>query len=180
MRHQLLDLKKLVVIRDDREKNPFPSDYFAAQATMKVRHLKTADYTFEGAEHLVCIERKESWQEIALNIGKAENRKRFEDMLERMRQFPIRMLIITEDITSLHNFEAYRSMTTRETLLRWYIRVTMEHGVPMHVIGSRKRAKFFMQTLTQKLVEYANAYNQRQSRSVVTFDGLMQQHKDSK
>lgn len=76
---------KFLVVRDTREKEGQGWQFAPSKnsAGTVVRTLKTGDYTIEGHEDTLCIERKGSVAEIAGNVYQA----RFERELERMASF---------------------------------------------------------------------------------------------
>lgn len=82
-----------VILIDQQEKKPFT---FGRQKT-KTTHLKTGDYTLEGLEDKICIERK-SLQDLASSITK----QRFWNEMERMSSINKSYLLLecsSEDIT---------------------------------------------------------------------------------
>lgn len=74
------------IIIDSREQQPweFPHHITAVQK------LDTGDYSIQGLENLLCIERKKSVSEIANNITE----KRFKDVIERMAQYKYSFLLL--------------------------------------------------------------------------------------
>lgn len=70
------------IIRDTREKTGWQFDWYDIEVID--RKLATGDYTIEGLEEVLCIERKKSPSELALNVGKL--RKTFEKELQRMSE----------------------------------------------------------------------------------------------
>jgi len=76
------------VIIDTKEQLPWQFTSVAVART--IRHkLPTGDYTIEGLEDELCIERKRNVAEFATNATEA----RFERELKRMAQFPYAFLI---------------------------------------------------------------------------------------
>lgn len=88
------------VLQDSKEK--YPWDLTAYGAEQVVKGLKTGDYTLEGYENIVCIERKRNTGEIAMNLG--SKRKQFYAELERMTAFEHRYLILEFSYTDVLNF----------------------------------------------------------------------------
>jgi len=84
------------VIIDTREQLPWE---FALHSTAK-RKLDTGDYSIEGLEHLLCIERKKSVAEIANNIAE----KRFKDVLERMNKMQYPFMLFEFDLEDVYTF----------------------------------------------------------------------------
>ena len=82
---------KLVVIKDTREQKGWIFHKGDACDGMKLNALKTGDYTLEGFEDAVCIERKRSVEEIANNVGK--EKKRFDAEMLRIQEYPFKYII---------------------------------------------------------------------------------------
>lgn len=83
-------MRKYKVIQDTREKKPwsFPiKDYCEGSV---VSTLKTGDYSIEGLENILCIERKRSTGEFCGNISKS----RWDRELVRMSKFEHAYLIL--------------------------------------------------------------------------------------
>ena len=76
------------IICDTREQKPLTFNEYEDVFTIR-KGLKTGDYTVEGFEDRLCIERKQSVSEIASNI----TQKRFTKELERMAEFPHSFLV---------------------------------------------------------------------------------------
>jgi ERCC4-type nuclease len=74
------------IIVDTREQQPW---HFSEFATAK-RKLDTGDYSIEGFEDILCIERKKSIAEIANNITE----KRFKNFIARMSQYKHAYMLI--------------------------------------------------------------------------------------
>ena len=84
--------RKYKVIKDTREKDGwFFSEYDMCLGT-EIGTLNTGDYTLEGFEDVVCIERKASVSEIAMNLGR--KKKAFYNEMERMKDFDFRYLLL--------------------------------------------------------------------------------------
>lgn len=76
------------IIVDTREKLPWLFGF--STASISHQKLNTGDYSIEGLEDVLCIERKKSVSELANNI----TTDRFQRELERMSQFPYKFLIL--------------------------------------------------------------------------------------
>jgi len=81
------------VIIDTREQQPWS---FANHTTAH-RKLDTGDYSIEGLEHIVCIERKKSSSEFATNIVES----RFTDVIMRLSQLKYSFLLLEFDLEDL-------------------------------------------------------------------------------
>ena len=52
----------MIIIQDTREQSPFDFSFY--DCDVSIATLKTGDYTIEGYEEIVCIERKKSASKI--------------------------------------------------------------------------------------------------------------------
>jgi ERCC4-type nuclease len=84
------------IIVDTREQNPWE---FGNHTTSRIK-LDTGDYSIEGLEHLLAIERKQSVSEVANNITE----KRFPAFLERLSEIPHRFMLFEFDLEDVYNF----------------------------------------------------------------------------
>jgi ERCC4-type nuclease len=81
--------KKFTAIIDTREQQPLRF-YCTEMEEVVVATLKTGDYTIQGLEDVMCIERKATVLELYNNINEA----RFWRELERMQKFKYRFLVL--------------------------------------------------------------------------------------
>ena len=93
---------KYKVICDTREKNAWDFEILESCSGMDISCLKTGDYTLEGYESILCIERKASTSEIAGNLG--INKKRFDAEMERISHYPQAFLILEFSMSDLLDF----------------------------------------------------------------------------
>ena len=84
----------MVIIVDSKEKIPYRFDNFRPLPEIKVANLPTGDYTVEGFEDKIVVERK-SLIDAFGTFGKG--RKRFENELERMVDFEYAAVVIEGD-----------------------------------------------------------------------------------
>ena len=80
------------IIVDTREQHPWELKHY----TTASRKLDTGDYSVEGFENILCIERKYSISEFVNNMGE----KRFKDVLERMQPYQYSFIIKYNSISS--------------------------------------------------------------------------------
>lgn len=84
------------IVIDTREQKPWS---FAACNTV-VKKLDTGDYSIEGLENILCIERKHSVSEIANNISE----QRFKDELQRMSNYLYRFILLEFSLQDVLNY----------------------------------------------------------------------------
>lgn len=124
-------MDKYTVLKDNKEKSGWFFYPDKDCAGMKDVHLKTADYTIEGLEELLCIERKKTVAELSQNITEL----RFAKEIERMMKFKYRYIICEFDMYKITVFPK-------------------ESGLPEHII---KKLKIPPGYIKLKISEYERA-----------------------
>lgn len=102
--------------------------------------LDTGDYSVQGLEHVVRIERK-SLPDIIACVGR--ERDRFDKEVQRLLAFPVRLLIVEATWNQIEGHEPANpqwrgSITSPQvigSLLSWTAR-----GLPVHIAGDHQRA----------------------------------------
>lgn len=90
----------ITVIKDTREQNGFDLEFYGFNVIN--RKLDIGDYSIEGMEDLLSIERKASTAEIALNFGKKT--KQFDAEITRMKNIKHVYLICEFTLDTLLKF----------------------------------------------------------------------------
>lgn len=99
--HQDLRPENITVLVDSREKTPPAIDLLLPTSRAK---LQTGDYSVLGLEQLVRVERK-SLQDLVMCVGR--ERERFDRCIERLRYFPLAVLVIEASESSVE-LKSYR------------------------------------------------------------------------
>ena len=99
----------MIIIQDTREQSPFSFAFYECETT--VATLKTGDYTLQGYEEIVAIERKKSTSELATNLGKY--RDRFEREMERLSEFEHKYIVCEFTESDLLQFPLNSSIPKR-------------------------------------------------------------------
>lgn len=89
----MTNYSNFTIIVDTREQQPWVFDSYATA----IQKLDTGDYSVEGLEHLLCIERKKSASEFANNIVES----RFKDVIMRMSNMKYAFLLLEFDLEDL-------------------------------------------------------------------------------
>ena len=84
------------IIIDTREQHPWEFPYHSKAN----RKLDTGDYSIEGLENILCIERKNGMAEIANNMTEP----RFKDVIERMKTFKHSYILIECDYEQMMHY----------------------------------------------------------------------------
>jgi ERCC4-type nuclease len=158
------NIRPFTIIKDTREKQGYT---FEASRTkyhvckgMVVRKLDTGDYSLEGLEDKVCIERKASVVELANNVGVSS--RRFMAEIERMKEFPHKFLILEFSLTDLMNFpegsdvpekEIKNLKITNKYMLRFLMELQINHNVNVIFCDSKKNAKWTVLSILKRVNE---------------------------
>ena len=84
-------MRNYTVIKDTREQDGWVFSAYDKCDGMKIDTLHTGDYTIEGFDDVVCVERKACTSEIAMNLGR--KKKPFQAEMERMKDYSFAFII---------------------------------------------------------------------------------------
>ena len=159
---------KFVVLKDTREQKGWLFDSGDYCNGMKAVALKTGDYTLEGFEEVVCIERKKSVEEIANNVGK--EKKRFDAEMERINEYTSKYIICEFSMDDIINyprciFSEYmwhtkpefceREIAKRKITGKYILRALMEYqtwyGIHILFCDNAKNAKKVTESIFKRL-----------------------------
>lgn len=90
----------MIILCDKREKRPFQFNFYNCETEFTT--LKTGDYSVKGCAESICLERKASTGEIAINLG--FKWKQFSNELLRMCLFNHKIIIMEFDEYDLDVF----------------------------------------------------------------------------
>jgi len=94
----------MIIICDTRETKPWRFDVYEGWYTKKEK-IDAGDYVAYGHETKICIERKASPAELALNLGKVSNRDRFEREVVLAKKMFDKFIILCEfSLADLYGF----------------------------------------------------------------------------
>lgn len=150
----MVDYNNFKVIIDTREQQPWEFERVAYAN----RKLDTGDYSVEGYENLLCVERKKSVGEIATNITE----KRFKDVLERMQQYKYSFLIMEFDLEDIYQFPIGSNIPKRlwNTLrvssgfiIKNLLEIQLQYGIHVLFCGDATNASKIALTLMKKVYE---------------------------
>jgi ERCC4-type nuclease len=133
------------ILIDTREQRPFLFDGAVR------RTLRTGDYSIEGAEDLIAIERK-SLSDLLGCIGQGRNR--FERELERLGAMPYPAVVIEASLAEVLNGTRHTSIHPNSvlgSLCAWSIR----YRLPLFFCGNRALAQLVTERLLMKAAKYA-------------------------
>ena len=127
------------VVIDSREKKPWSFSHDS-----KVRKLDAGDYSLEGFQHHLRIERKGSIGEFVTNISRRDW-PRFENALKKLAKYRHRVIVCDFTMSDIMAGD-WRGEIPSETVLGKLSYITLEMQIPVVLAGKRGRhvAESFM------------------------------------
>lgn len=135
------------ILVDGREKAPYTFQGLIADARHGRRrlvvptrwaHLRTGDYTIEGMERLVAIERK-SPEDLYGSLG--SRRERFEEEHRRLSEMAFACVVIEADWRDLLDNPPPRSRLNPKCVWRTALSWPIRYGVPWYTYSDRRMAE---------------------------------------
>lgn len=120
-----------VILYDDRENFSWQLPW-----EMKEKRLKVGDYSVEGYEKVVAIEKKSGFGELFKNLT-AKERPRFDRFLRRLSRYPIKCIIVEDELGNLERVyrlikrKAPKMRLTPKTITYWMSKTIVEYGIPI-------------------------------------------------
>jgi ERCC4-type nuclease len=163
--------KKYTIFKDTREQNGYHIDDFnhytgSANACIEIidKKLDTGDYSIQGFEDKICIERKGCVEELATNLG--YKREAFMNEIKRMELFPHKYLILEFSLEDLLMFpdntripirnKALIKMTGRY-MLKSLTELQLNNNIHIMFCGDRHGAIFLVNSIFKRIIEiYTN------------------------
>tara|TARA_A100001515_G_scaffold47109_2_gene37172 strand:- start:20077 stop:20580 length:504 start_codon:yes stop_codon:yes gene_type:complete len=152
------------VIKDTREQDGYTFESFTGRYTsctgMVVKKLDTGDYSLEGLEDRLCIERKGRVSELAINLGK--DKARFMREIERMQEFEFPFLILEFSLDDLIKFpegadipegNMSKVKITGKYLLKMLVEIQMNYNIPVYFCDNKRNAKFLINSIFKRVNE---------------------------
>lgn len=142
------------VIIDTREQHPWELKHY----TKASRKLDTGDYSVEGFEELLCIERKYSVSEFVNNMGE----KRFRDVLDRMSKYKYAYIIMEFNFSDILNFPIGSTIPkkvwdklkiTPSYIIKYITDIQMKYGIHVLFCDSVSGAEKMALSIMRRVVE---------------------------
>jgi ERCC4-type nuclease len=131
----------LTIVIDTREQTPWEFEGPTVRGT-----LSTGDYSVQGLEHSVAIERKS----LADLIGSlTAGRDRFLREVERLKAFRYRCIVVEGDAESVWG-NGYRSTVSPRSIIASTLAITCDHEVPVIWAGNRTHAEWTAEWLLRR------------------------------
>lgn len=147
------------IIIDTREQNPWE---FGFHDTARQK-LDTGDYTIQGLENLLAIERKSTVSEIATNLG--ENR--FKDVVERLGKIKHSFIVCEFSLEDIYNFPVGSDIPKKlwdklrisgGYIVKKLIEIELEHNITPIFCTSSSEAEKFCVSLMKRIYEKYNRH----------------------
>jgi len=127
--------KPITIVYDDREKHPWR--FLSVQWPMKKKRLKVGDYSIEGYEDKVAIEKKSGINELLADLA-GSYRPTFERFLKKMSQYPVKLIVVEDAFINSDIYSKVailkkksRSRLTIHTIYHWTIRIAAHYDIPI-------------------------------------------------
>jgi len=154
------NVPKYTVIKDTREKDGYFFKEYDRCEGMVVETMKTGDYTLKGMEDTLCIERKASTAEIAMNLGK--KKKPFQAEMERMQDFKYAFVVCEFSLDDIINFpensgipkrQQKRVRVTGKYMLKALIEFQLWYNTKIIFCGSKYNAFLITNSIFKRVNE---------------------------
>lgn len=152
--------KQYVIIVDTREKNGYLFKEYDNCSGMIKKKLDTGDYSIEGLEDIICIERKASLEEVVNNL--LESSKRLEREIQRMNSYKHKFIVCEFSMNDIVNFPKNSSLPEAvknklkingKFLLKKLMEFQVYHDVHVVFCGNKDNAFYFVASLLKRLSE---------------------------
>jgi ERCC4-type nuclease len=143
-----------IIIVDTREQIPWE---FGFHDTAK-KKLDTGDYTIEGFENILAIERKKSVSEIATNLS--ENR--FTDVLNRLSKIKHPYMVFEFSLDEVYSFPVGSDIpkrlwdklrTSGNYIIKRLIEIQLKYNIQIVFCGDSDNAEKFSASLMKRIYE---------------------------
>lgn len=139
------------IVIDTREQLEFTFDC----ATVR-RKLDAGDYSVDGLEHAVAVERKSLADFVSTVIHSAG---RFAAELQKLALLDAACIVVEADLDAVlrgHAAETLRGVSPH-AVLGAALHITMRHGLPVYWCGSRQAARAFTDAYLRMFVRHRHA-----------------------
>jgi len=148
------------VIKDTREQDGYFFSAFNTCAGMVESKLDTGDYTIQGLEDKICVERKGCVEELAVNLG--SKKYAFLNEIERMKPFPHKFIVLEFSLEDLIKFPEETRIPiknkaslkiTGKYMLKCLMEFQLYDGVHIWFCGNKHNAFLAISSLFKRINE---------------------------
>lgn len=125
---------------DTREQEPYTFD--PARAAVAYRALPAGDYTVEGFETRVAVERKTVEDLVSTVI---RSRERFARELEKLTTYDSACVVVEGNLSDVLDAN-YRSGANPNSVFGSVMAIIVEYGIPVYFCGDRQTARRFVES----------------------------------
>ena len=152
---------EFTAIVDTREKDPWMLRS-ASIGERTIKKLDTGDYSIEGLESILCIERKKSVAEFAAN----STEKRFKDELNRMLPFKYRFIILEFSISQIIDYPVGSNIPKSRWsnigirgpyIMKFISEIQVNYGINVIFAGSTENAEYTAVNIMKRVYERERA-----------------------
>lgn len=136
------------IIRDSREQLPYSFDRWPV--SVQVSGIPTGDYSINGFEDKIAVERKSLNDLVSCLMGK--NRDRFEKELTRARSYQVFAVVIEANLFQIMG-KQYHSVMNPDAVMQSITAFYIRYGVPFLFAGDRSGGEYVTFSLLQKYVQ---------------------------
>lgn len=136
---------------DTREQKPYIFNKTKNCMGSILTKLDAGDYTIEGCEDLIRIERKSSVTELFINLGR--ERERFYNEIERMADIKYKFLVLEFSYADLLK-GSYYSKISPNYIISNLMKLSLEHNIHVIYCGDRINAQDYSRRLLLKIWKY--------------------------
>jgi ERCC4-type nuclease len=150
------------VIVDTREQQPWSVGTSSDVEDIIVRKLDTGDYSIEGLEDKLCIERKKSVSELATNVSE----KRFWAEMERMAKYKWRYLVLEfgiEDIamfpvgSTIPQHKHHKVRIKGPYIMKCISKIQVDYNIDVIFAGDMDNARWVATNIMKRVYEKTSA-----------------------
>ncbi len=144
----------VTIIQDDREKKPweFNPDNFK----VKKRRLAVGDYSIEGYEHLIAIEKKNSLKELVTNLS-GRYRPTFKKFLAKLERVPFKIIVVEDNLSNVEKtIRRMRTGLTSYSVYYWISKILITHRIPVVFVGKGRIKRDMVHELFVQIVTAAH------------------------
>ncbi len=145
---------EIKIIIDTREQQPWSFDF----NEIAVAKLDTGDYSVEGLEDILCIERKKSVSEIANNIVES----RYKDWTKRMSKYKHKFLMLEFDLDEVFRYPRIASVPKKlwekirvspKFIIKCIIELQVYYGIHVVFCGDHENAQRLALSIMKKVYQ---------------------------
>jgi ERCC4-type nuclease len=158
--------KSFIVIKDTREQDGYFFKEYNTCAGMIETKLDTGDYSIQGLEDKICIERKGCVEELAGNLGVKKHA--FMNEIDRMTKFPHKFIVLEFSLEDLLKFPKDSRIPsenknnikiTGKYMLKCLFEFQIQHNIHVLFCGSKYDAFLAVSSILKRINEMYNTGN---------------------